>query len=69
MKAKNYNKKGSQFFETLEKDIKGIVERIDQEMADLDELEKTLKELFVKRCKESFKNGVEAGRYSVRKGK
>jgi hypothetical protein len=69
MKAKNYKKKGSQFFETLEKDIKGIVERIDQESADLDELEKTLKDLFIKRCKESFKNGVEAGRYAARKSK
>ena len=68
MQAKNYKQKGSQFFETLKKDINEIVGRLDRETADLEEVEKTLTELAISKCKESFKNGVEAGRYAKKKG-
>ena len=67
MQAKNYKQKGSQFFETLKKEIGRIVGRMDREGAALEELEEALTELAISKCKESFKNGVEAGRYAKKK--
>ena len=67
MQAKNYKQKGSQFFETLKNEIGRIVGRIEREGAGPEELEEALTELAISKCKESFKNGVEAGRYAKKR--
>jgi len=58
MKAKTV-KKGSQFLETLKKDVRDTLEKYSD--SDLFDLEKELIDLAEAKCKESFRNGVEVG--------
>ncbi len=69
MQAKNYTKKGSRFLKTLKDDVDGMIERIDQDLADLEDFKEKFTELAIRKCKQSFRNGIEAGKYSSKKGK
>jgi len=60
MKAKNYKKKGSQFLETLKCDVQTAVDQ--NLMAGPEQMKNALVEMAISKCKQSFKNGVDAGR-------
>ncbi|WP_153306264.1 hypothetical protein [Desulfatiglans anilini] len=46
-----------------------MIERIDQDLADLEDFKEKFTELAIRKCKQSFRNGIEAGKYSSKKGK
>lgn len=67
MKAKKYKKKGSQFLETLKSDVE---EAVDQNlMAGPEEMKGALVEMAISKCKQSFRNGVDAGRKTRKREK